>query len=30
MNDSAVQFYRTEQKTDKAIFHEGNVEKLIL
>ncbi|MBR3897597.1 MAG: glycoside hydrolase family 88 protein [Bacteroidaceae bacterium] len=30
MNDSAVQFYRTEQKTDKPIFHEGNVEKLIL
>ncbi len=30
MNDSAVQFYRTEQKTDKAIFHEGNTEKLIL
>lgn len=30
MNDSAVQFYRTEQKTDKPIFHEGNVDKLIL
>lgn len=30
MNDSAIQFYRTEQKTDKPIFHEGNVEKLIL
>lgn len=30
MNDSAVQFYRTEQKTDKPIFHEGDVEKLIL
>lgn len=30
MNDSAVQFYRTEQKTDRPIFHEGNTDKPIL
>lgn len=30
MNDSALQFYRSEQKTDKPIFHEGDVDKEIL
>lgn len=30
MNDSAVQFYNTEQKTDKPIFTEGNPETEIL
>ncbi len=30
MNDSAIQFYTTEQKTDKPIFTEGNPETEIL
>lgn len=30
MNDSAIQFYKTEQKTDKPIFIEGNTDAEIL
>lgn len=30
MNDSAIHFYKTEQKTDKPIFTEGNTETEIL
>lgn len=30
MNDSAIQFYKTEQKTDKPIFIEGNTDAKIL